>query len=63
MKQDLTKLALLERRIKIMKRYMLMKFSSDDYHGVADAAMDLREMMVELKYERQLAKIKDQESR
>lgn len=30
--------------IELMKKYLLLKFEQADWHGVADAAMDLREM-------------------
>jgi hypothetical protein len=39
----------LDKDIKIMKEYLLLKFREQDWHGVADAAMDLREMEVKRK--------------
>ena len=30
--------------IQIMKDYLLLKFDLGDWHGVSDAAMDIREM-------------------
>lgn len=35
-------------RIEIMKQYLLFKFEEEDWHGVADAAMDLREMTAKI---------------
>lgn len=37
----------LERRA--MHEYIIMKLNEKDYHAVADAAMDLRELEVEIK--------------
>lgn len=34
-----------DEKIELMKKYLLMKFNEEDWHGVADAAMDLREMI------------------
>ena len=41
-------LALLTRRTEIVRADLLMKFEVGDYHGVADAAMDLREIEAQL---------------
>ena len=35
----------LEEKIALMKKYLLLKFEEGDWHGVADAAMDLRELL------------------
>lgn len=35
--------------IKLMKEYLLMKYQQGDWHGVADAAMDIREMEAQLR--------------
>lgn len=35
-----------ELRKKTMKEYLQMKVNEEDWHGVADAAMDLREIEV-----------------
>jgi len=32
-----------------MKEYLRLKFEVEDWHGVADAAMDLREIEAEIK--------------
>lgn len=32
-----------------LKEYMLIKMNDEDWHGVADAAMDLREIETELR--------------
>ena len=34
----------IRRRYKLMRRYLKLKVAERDHHGVADAAMDLREM-------------------
>jgi len=34
-----------KKKIKLMKRYLLLKYEQGDWHGVADAAMDLRELI------------------
>jgi hypothetical protein len=39
----------LEEKIDMMKKYLLMKFHDEDWHGVADASMDIRELVAELK--------------
>jgi hypothetical protein len=31
--------------LEIMKEYLLLKFRKSDWHGVADAACDIREML------------------
>lgn len=38
----------LENRLEKMKTYLLLKFEEGDYHGVADAAMDIREIEAQL---------------
>jgi hypothetical protein len=35
----------IETGVTIMKRYLLLKFEQGDWHGVADAANDIREML------------------
>lgn len=47
MKYDLEILDLLH-RIEVMKDYMHIKILEDDFHGVADAANDIREMKSKL---------------
>lgn len=37
---------------ELYRRYLLMKVEQGDWHGVADAAMDLRELEVQLRAER-----------
>ena len=37
-----------------MHEYIIMKLDEKDYHAVADAAMDLRELEVEIKFVKQL---------
>lgn len=37
------------RDMKTMETYMALKIKQRDWHGVADCAMDLREMEVELR--------------
>lgn len=39
----------LEDKIELMKTYLKMKFDEGDWHGVADAAMDIRELNAELR--------------
>jgi len=38
-------------RKEFMITYLRLKVQEQDWHGVADAAMDLREIEVELKFE------------
>lgn len=46
---DLDKnIARLEKRLEGMKKYLMLKFEEEDWHGVADAAMDIRELIAEL---------------
>lgn len=40
-----------EQKKEIMKTYLLLKFEIEDWHGVADAAMDIRELESEHKSE------------
>lgn len=42
----------LEIKRRRLHEYIIMKLEELDYHGVADAAMDLRELEVAYKYER-----------
>lgn len=39
----------LEKDIEIMKAYLLLKFRLGDWHGVSDAANDIREMIGKMK--------------
>lgn len=41
-------------RIELMRKYLLLKFEEGDWHGVADAAMDLRELEVERRMQRRI---------
>ena len=38
-----------KKKLKIMRRYLLLKFAEGDWHGVADAAMDIRELLARRK--------------
>lgn len=40
----------LDARLTLMVQYLLLKVQERDWHGVADAAMDLRELEVEKRY-------------
>lgn len=33
------------KRYEMYKKYLLMKFEEEDWHGVADAAMDIRDLI------------------
>ena len=35
---------------ELLIKYLVMKVSEEDWHGVADAAMDLRELEVAIKW-------------
>lgn len=50
-----TKLSLPESRRKVTKQDLLAKFAAEDWHGVADAAMDLREIDVEIRLRKELS--------
>jgi hypothetical protein len=39
----------LEGRLDKMKEYLQLKYDEEDWHGVADAAMDIREIVAEIK--------------
>lgn len=39
----------LSERKRVMVEYMQLKMKEEDWHGVADASMDLRELEVEIK--------------
>ena len=39
----------LQEQKALLVRYLLMKVGAEDWHGVADAAMDIREVEVKLK--------------
>lgn len=38
-----------EEKFELMKKYLLLKFQEGDWHGVADAAMDIRELLARKK--------------
>lgn len=42
----------IDEKIELMKKYLMLKFQEQDWHGVMDAAADLRELMVEKKHEK-----------
>jgi len=42
----------LEDKRELLHNYILMKLEERDYHAVADAAMDLRELEVTIRYEK-----------
>ena len=44
----------LEKRLEGMKAYLLLKVDEEDWHGVADAAMDIRELIAELNTRKEL---------
>jgi len=50
---------LTKRRINL-HNYIIMKLDDFDYHAVADAAMDLRELEVEIKCQEKVEKLKKQ---
>ena len=39
----------LQKRLQGMIKYLLLKVDEKDYHGVADAAMDIREIETEIR--------------
>lgn len=39
----------LKEQVEGMKKYLLLKFHQEDWHGVMDAAADIRELLAELK--------------
>jgi hypothetical protein len=39
----------LESRFERMRQYLLLKYEEEDWHGVMDAAADIREIVVQLK--------------
>ena len=39
----------LEKRYERMKDYLQLKFDEGDWHGVMDAAADIREILIEIK--------------
>jgi len=39
----------LEKRLDGMKKYLLLKYEDEDWHGCMDAAADIREIVAELK--------------
>jgi hypothetical protein len=47
----------LERKRLQLHEYVVTKLDDKDYHGVADAAMDLRELEVEIKFVQKLSLI------
>lgn len=48
-------LAFLEQRKAAIRADLLLKVEADDWHGVADCAMDLREVEAQLKIVRPLS--------
>ena len=44
----------LHKQLDRMKSYLLLKFEVGDWHGVADAAMDIREIEAKLNILKQL---------
>lgn len=44
----------LSKQLERMKSYLLLKFEVADWHGVADAAMDIREIEAKLNILKQL---------
>lgn len=46
----------LEEKLELMKEYLLLRFAEGDWHGVADAAMDIREIVVAIKVTKELTK-------
>ena len=42
-------ITLLNERIEKMKQYLLLKFEEEDWHGVCDAGMDIRDLESERK--------------
>lgn len=51
MKNEFTRSAILKRKIKITKAYLMLKFHSDDGEGIARVATELKQLMIELKNE------------
>ncbi len=43
------KIASLRKQKEAMRSYLLLKFESDDSHGITDAAMDIREIDAQIK--------------
>lgn len=52
MKDDISKIELLEGDIERLIEYLKMKVRLKDWHGVMDVSADLRELDVELRYEK-----------
>jgi hypothetical protein len=50
----MSKIESLQKKIEGMKQYLLLKFDHEDWHGVMDAAADIRELEAEIKGLRQL---------
>lgn len=44
----------LEEQIEIMIQYLRLKLQNRDWHGVADAAMDIRELEAKLSLQKQI---------
>jgi len=42
----------IEEQIRIMKEYLLMKYHQEDWHGVMDAAADIRELLISMRNEK-----------
>jgi hypothetical protein len=44
-----TKIESLKEELTLMEQYLKLKLAQRDWHGVADAAMDIREIEAQLK--------------
>ena len=44
-----SKVKSLREELAMMEKYLLLKYAQRDWHGVADAAMDIREIEAQLK--------------
>lgn len=56
----MTELQRLEKARETLISYMLMKAAQRDWHGVADAAMDLRELEIKILAEREKSEPRDE---
>jgi hypothetical protein len=50
-----TNLIQLKRHKEVLKEYLLVKVEQEDWHGVSDAANDIREIEVQIKLLQELA--------
>lgn len=46
----------LKKKLKLMKKYLLFCFEKADFHGVQDAASDIRELLIEMRVRKELEK-------